>query len=214
MMFEALIDRLVAHYTGPQFRDEVVQAKRDFFEDAGLIGDDTNQFEVRMAQFLDWYIFSRDLSETHLPPVHLAFETAPFDMTDLERAQLRALTEHKHSLFEHVRTLRQDVSIRDLFNGQKYTIENTNVTHGFNADEVFETRIFPWEGTWGFARGFCFHPVEASAFIREECKKIRHLEAHDKEVLMLRLMKMRYKHDQYQHIRLDYIYTNEPKLRF
>src|ERR1051325_10162182 len=79
--------------------------------------------------------------------------------------------------------------------------------------EIFEVRVFPYEKTWVFSRGFCFHPAEAKSFILKEVKKVRHLDEIQKEALMFRLLKMRYKFEQYKHIRLDFIYTNDTKLR-
>ena len=36
----------------------------------------------------------------------------------------------------------------------------------------------------------------------------------DREALMLKLLKMRYKYEQYRHLKLDYVYTNEKKVKF
>ena len=47
----------------------------------------------------------------------------------------------------------------------------------------------------------------------KEVKKVRHLDVSQQEELMFRLLKMRYRHEQYRHIRVDYIYSNDSKLR-
>jgi hypothetical protein len=213
MIYDKIIDKLMSHYTGAEFRDEVVQAKKEFFEDAGLVGDESFHFEVRMSQFLDWYLFTRELTEAHLPPVQLAFEDPPFPVDDVEKEHLASLVKGRHSLFEYLKTKGSNVYVKDLLENKKVILEDSHVTSGFNADEVFEVRIFPFEKTWVFSRGFCFHPAEAKSFILKEVKKVRHLDEIQKEALMFRLLKMRYKFEQYKHIRLDYIYTNDTKLR-
>ncbi len=213
MKYDKIVDKLMTYYTGPEYRDEVVQAKKEFFEDAGLVGDETFHFEMRMSQFLDWYLFTRELSEAHIPPAHLAFEHPPFAIDEEERLSLQNLVRGRHSLFEFIKVKGDNVYVRDLLENKKLYLEDSHVTKGFNADEIFEARVFPHEDNWIFGRGFCFHPAEAKSFILKEVKKVRHLDAVQKEALMFRLLKMRYKFEQYKHIRLDYIYTNDTKLR-
>lgn len=213
MIFDGILEKLLQCFTGPDYRDEVIQAKKDFFEDVGLVGDESFYFEVRMSQFLDWYLFTRELSTNHLPPVQFASEKKFLTLSESESELLESLTLCRHSLFEYIKSRGSDVYIRDLFNGKKIILQNSHVSSGFNADEVFETRIFPHGDTFIFAKGFCFHPAEAKSFIVKEIKKVKHLDATQQEALMFRLLKMRYKFEQYKHIRLEYIYTNDSKLR-
>ncbi len=213
MTFDGILEKLLQYFTGPEYRDEVIQAKKDFFEDAGLVGDESFYFEVRMSQFLDWYLFTRELSKNHLPPVQYAAESNLLKLDEGDSLLLEALTKCHHSLFEFIKTRGNDVYVRDLFAGKKVILQGSHVSSGFNSDEVFETRIIPYNNTWIFAKGFCFHPAEAKSFILKEVKKVKHLDTVQKEALMFRLLKMRYKFEQYKHIRLEYIYTNDSKLR-
>lgn len=213
MIFDGILEKLLQNFTGLEYRDEVIQAKKDFFEDAGLVGDESFYFEVRMSQFLDWFLFTRELSKNHLPPVQFAAENNLLKLPEDDKLLLDELTQCHHSLFEFIKSRGSDIYIRELFTGKKIILENSHVSSGFNSDEIFETRIFPHGGTWIFAKGFCFHPAEAKSFITKEVKKVRHLDTAQKEALMFRLLKMRYKFEQYKHIRLEYIYTNDSKLR-
>lgn len=215
MIFDQVIDKLQQHFTGGDYQSEVVQAKKEFFEDAGLVGggDETLSFEVRMCQFLDWYLFTRDLSKYHIPPVHYALESKELTFSNNETELLKNLSNIRHSLFEFIKVRGNDVYVRDLFSGKKICLTDSHVTSGFNNDEVFEARVIPFEKNWVFSKGFCFHPSEVKSFILKEIKKTKNLDRHQQEALMFRLMKMRYKYEQYKHIRLEFIYTNEGKLR-
>lgn len=211
MSFEGLIEQMLGHFTAGDFLPEVTAAKREFFIDAGILNDESVHFEMRMAQFLDWYLFTRELSKQQVPPVRLAQQLAEFTA---QGDAVDALLKAHHSLFEYVKIRGTDVYLRDLFDGRKYLLKNSHVTVGFNQDEIFETRLIPDGENFIFAKGFCFHPVEAKKFILQEVKKVRKLSQREKETLMLRLLKMRYKYEQYSHIRLDYIYTNDSKVKF
>jgi hypothetical protein len=211
--YDKILEELIQTFTAPEFNREVLEAKREFFERAGIVDEESVNFETRMSQFLDWYMFSRELSEVQLPPVNLFLEknkaTLPIDTLPL----YDNLTKSVHSLFEFKKLRDADITIYDLFSKQKYVLEDSSITAGFNPDEIFEARIIPFNKTWIFTRGFCFHPLEATKFILKEIKQVRHLDQSHKEALMLKLLKMRYKFEQYKHIRLDFIYSNDGRLR-
>jgi hypothetical protein len=211
--YDKILETLIQHFTGAEYQREVLEGKREFFERAGIIDEESVNFETRMSQFLDWYMFSRELAEMHLPPVNYYFEQNREKLEPDQLVLYENLTKTHHSLFEFLKLRDHDVTIRDLFNKNKYVLLNSPITAGFNADEVFEARLIPFEKTWVFTRGFCFHPVEATKFISKEIKQVRHLDQSHKEALMLKLLKMRYKFEQYKHIRLDFIYSNDGKLR-
>lgn len=213
MIYEKLIEKLLQHYAGDTYKSEVQEAKKEFFEQAGILDQDSVQFEVRMAQFLDWYLFTREFSTTHLPPIQMAHEKPPFVLSEDESLLLDDLAKCEHSLYILDKIRGVDVYMKDLFSGKKIVIRDSHVTAGFNLDEIFDARIVPNGENWIFCRGFCFHPPEATKFILKEIKKVKHLDREQKEALMLRLLKMRYKHEQYRHIKLEFIYTNDSKLR-
>lgn len=213
MNFEPYIEKFLTHFTSPQYSAEVADAKREFFEEAGILDESTASFESRMAQFLDWYIFTRELSMVHLTPVQLMVEKPPFPIDPLDLPVYEALAQARHSLFEFTKLRGRDVYCLDLFKDKKLVLKDSQVVVGFNAEEIFEGRVIPYQGNHYFTQGFCFHPPEVKKFILKEIKKVKHLEATQQEELIFRLMKMRYRHEQYRHIRVEYIYSNDSKLR-
>ncbi len=213
MIYEKQIEAMLNHFTGPAYLTEVAEAKREFFEQAGILDEASEYFESRMAQFLDWYLFTRELSKVHLTPVQLMCENAPYHVDVLEKDIYVSLSQTQHSLFEFIRIKGHDVIVKDLFRGEKVTLQNSNVLAGFNSDEIFEARVIPFDNNFVFTQGFCFHPPDVKKFILKEIKKVKHLDVSQQEELMFRLLKMRYKHEQYRHIRVEYIYSNDQKLR-
>ena len=166
-----------------------------------------------MAQFLDWYLFSRDLSEYNIPPVQLAVQEELLDLRPAEVNALESLSNARHSLFEFIKVKGTDVYIRDLFTKKKVVLKDSPISVGFNPEEIFDARIIPVEASYVFSKGFCFHPPGAKKFILKEVKKVRHLDESHHEALMFRLLKMRYKLEQYKHIKMEFIYTNDQKLK-
>jgi hypothetical protein len=211
--YDLLIEKILKYFTSEKYADEVKLAKREFFEQAGILDDDSSHFELRMAQFLDWYLFTRELRNEHITPINWITELTDMDLNQQELAAVENLNRCVHSLFEFSKIRGSDVYIEDLFNKKKLIVRNSTLTAGFNSDEIFEARVIPFENSWVFCKGFCFHPPESKKFILAEVKKVRHLDRQQQEDLILRLFKMRYKFEQYKHIRLEYIYTNDSKLR-
>lgn len=214
-MFDELIDRLTVFFTGDRFRDDVAKAKKEFFDEAGVMDEENEAFEMRMTQFLEWYLFTRRLTDIGMTPAQYALQLEDFEMTSEERPAFENLAVTRHSLFEFLKVRGDDIHIRDLFLDKKMVIHGSIIRIGFNRDEIFDARLIPEGENYHFSRAFAFHPSEASKYIMGEIKKLRKSgDLDEREAFMLRLLKMRYKYEQYRHLKLDYVYTNEKKVRF
>ena len=215
MNYLELIDRLTLFFTANEFNEEVSAGKKDFFDESGVMDEENHAFEMRMTQFLEWYLFTRHLSTVNMTPAQYALQAESFKMTSDERPAFESLAATRHSLYEFLKIRGDDIYIRDLFLDKKIVIRNSPINIGFNRDEIFDARLTPDGETFHFTRAFCLHPAEASKYILGEVKKIRKSEDRgEEETFMLRILKMRYKYEQYRHLKLEYVYTNEKKVRF
>lgn len=212
-IFEPYIEQITIYFTSREFLNEVGQAKREFFERSSVLDEENQQFELLMSQFLDWYLFSRPLSFNGYVPVDFALKTPDFSIQPAERKYFEYLAAAQHSLYEFVQLHGDDVHIKDLFTGFIRVLKNSSMTYGFNYDEIFDVRIIPFEDSWVFTKGFCFHPVEAKRFILNEVGKAINFTVEQKDVLLLRLARMRHKLDQYKHINFEHIYTNQTRVK-
>ena len=217
MNYEPLIDRMMQHYTSGRYLNEVQSAKEDFFEKAGAFDEGSVDFELKMAQFVDWYLFTRKMGQTDRVAIEMVLDDSQFVMLPEERTHFLNLRNSRHSLFEFEKLKKDDVYIRDLFTEFKYTIHKSRLTQGFNKEEYFEARLIPFEGEFIFSSSFCFHPSVVSKFIQNEVKRIGTLaeeqQALAREETISRLFKMKHKHEQYRHLDVHQIYSNESKLR-
>ena len=217
MNYEPFIDKLMQHYTGARYLTEVEAAKGDFFERAGTFDEASVDFELKMAQFTDWYLFTRPMLSSGRASIEMVLDDPHYGVSEDERTLYLNLRNSRHSLFEFQKLKKDDVYIRDLFTGFKYTIHKSRVTQGFNTDEYFEARLIPHEGEFTFSNAFCFHPAVTSKFILKEIKRVNKLPEEDqaqaREELIARLFKMKSKHEQYRHLDVQEIYSNESKLK-
>ncbi|MGE3756826.1 MAG: hypothetical protein AB7H97_03670 [Pseudobdellovibrionaceae bacterium] len=210
--FEVLLEKVLAHFAGEQFKDEVRMAKIEFFENAGILDEASDHFELRMSQFFDWYFFTRKLSGFQQTPLEAAHMPRELRFSTQENEVLERLKQTRHSLFEFIKFKNKELTVRDLFKDKKITIPDCPWTYGFNSEELFEARLVPYNSTFAFTKGVCFHPPEANKFILSEIKKHRKDPDLNPDIFMLRLIKMRYKYERYKHVKLEQIYSNENKV--
>jgi len=217
MNYEPLIEKLMQHYTGARYMSEVEAAKGDFFERAGTFDEASHDFELKMAQFTDWYLFTRKMEASGRSGIEMVLDDAGYPLKEEERPLYLNLRNSRHSLFEFTKLKGDDVYIRDLFTGFKYVIRHSRLTQGFSRDEYFEARLIPHEGSFVFSNAFTFHPAVISKFVLKEVKRVNKLpeeeQAQAREELIARLFKMKHKHEQYRHLDIHQIYSNESKLR-
>jgi hypothetical protein len=210
--YEKVIEKILNHFVGDDFKNELALAKKEFFENAGVFDEQSEHYESRMAQFYDWYFFTRDLvgfKQTPLEACHLVRELR---FTEDELRIIEILKKHRHSLFEVIKIKNGDIYIKDLIANKKLIVKASPYLFGFNSNEIFEVRLIPHLDSYVFTRGFCFHPESAKKFILSEVKTHRKDSDLDLELLMLRLIKMRYKFEQYKHVKPELIYANQGKL--
>lgn len=216
MIYEPLIEKLMQYFTADSFIEEVRHGKDEFFKRAGIFDEESPDFEMKMAQFADWYLFSRKLNKFGVPPVKVDVDLKQVGISESELPLYNNLRNSRHSLFEFLKLKNHDIYVRDLLLAQKLVIQKSPVTEGFTRDEIFEARLIPHEESFIFSGAYCFHPPQAQRFIRKEIKKLRKVPEADlaeaREQMIARLFRMRYKFDQYRHVQLEQIYTNDSKL--
>src|SRR5258708_20404727 len=96
--YEKILEQLIQQFTGPDYQREALEAKREFFERAGIVDEEAGNFETRMSQFLDYYMFSRELSDVHLPPVNYFFEKNRDQIPPEAMTYYENMTKSHHSL--------------------------------------------------------------------------------------------------------------------
>lgn len=210
--YEVLIEKILQVFVSDKFKDELAEAKNEFFGNTGFNDENSDHFDSRMSQFYDWYFFTRDLNGFGKTPLHSCHLIRELRFTPEEEILVAILKQVKHSVFEFIKIKNEDVYIKDLLTNKKIIVKKSPWIFGFDSDELFEARLIPDKESYQFARGFCFHPEFAKKYILEEIKKYKKNADLDKEAFFLRLCKMRYKYEQYKHVNPSLIYTNENKL--
>lgn len=204
--------KLVGHFASTNFVEELNLAKKEFFENAGTLDEGKPNYTLRMNQFYDWYFLTRPLKGYMQTPLNVCNIQRDLRLTEEDKQTLELLRKAKHSLFELLKVKKTEITLKDLFKNEKVVVDTDQHIFEFDEKEFFEARIVEVGGKKHFLKGFCFHPESAQKFILNEVKVYQKNPDLNPSDFMVRLNKMRYKFEQYRHVKPEMIYTNDNKL--
>lgn len=211
-IYDQLMDRILGYFASGSFRQELEAAKQDYFGKGVTLDEQSVLFHSRMSQFFDWYFYTRELNGYGQTPLESYKMVRDLRFTSEEEEVLERMRNHRHSLFEFVKMKGDDIYLKDLLRDEKIIVSKSPLIYGFNEEEIFETRLVREGDRWVFCRGFCFHPGSVKKYILTEVKKYRKDSDLDPEVLMMKLVRMRSRCEQYRHLRPEMVYSDESKL--
>lgn len=202
-----IMGRILQVFAGPNYKDDLQTAKKEFFANTPVLDPNNNNYQLRLNQFYDWYFFTRPLIGYGQSPLQSCHFARELRFSDKDQTAITVMKEHRHSLFEFIKFKDQDFIIKDIVSDEKIVIKDFPLQFGFEQEEFFEARLMKFEKNYYFSKGFCFHPVNAKKFILEEVKLLKSNPDLEFADLALRLLKMRYRMEQYRHVSPEKIYT-------
>ncbi|MCB9026164.1 MAG: hypothetical protein H6625_07610 [Bdellovibrionaceae bacterium] len=217
MIYDELIDDIMLHFSKEKYAEEVKEAKNEFHRSVGIFDEESIDLESKINLFMDWYIFHRILKSEQVPPIKLISRGEEYKVQKGNEVLIKNMCASRYSLFEFSKVKDEDVYVKDLFSNYNIVLKKSPFILGFSKNEIFSARLFPYEDSFVFSKAFCIHPEQATKYILKEVKKINKINIDEsisaRQDLIYKLLRMRYKIDQYKHIKLKDIYTSDPKLR-
>lgn len=210
--FQISMQKLVGHYTSESFQQELGDAKKEFFNNAGSLDENKPHYNLRMHQFYEWYFLTRPLKSYMKTPIEVCTLHRELRLTSEDEIAIEILKNHRHSIFEYLKAKNENVYLKDLFRNEKMIVYHTDLVFGFDEKEYFEARLVKLGDAYYFLKSFCFHPESAQKFIAMEVKVHQKNPDLNPDNFILRLNKMRYKFEQYKHVKPELIYTNDNRL--
>jgi hypothetical protein len=213
-MFQPHIDRLIAFVSEPEFQAELQTARREYFEHTGEVFETDDAFEMRMASFLEWFLFDRKLigvapAGSSLTPAELYFERNLQTLDEENKIVLRNFAHTVHSLFEVGKLKPDTMHMKDLFTGKNHPVFERRKPVGIDTGDIVEARlILTPDNKLMFSPSFCFHPRDAKKAILKYVKAQKKLGA-DPKSLIFKLAYLRLKVDRYKHVSADKLYAQE-----
>lgn len=215
MNYGAAIEKLSVYFSAPNYQNEVLSAKRVFFGDVGVDDKESDRYEQWMNIFFDWYLFTRPISGTSLPPAQFALEIDEFQQLHGDEKRLFVnLAKTQHCLLQFLKDKGDHVYFKDLLGRRKIKVVNSEFVLSLEKNDICDARLIPDEGHFFFTKGFCRHPNEVNKFILKEIKALKKATPAVQSEFQLELIRMFFKMEQYSHLRFDQVYTRDSKVRF
>lgn len=212
LSYQPYLDKLVAFASSDERKQDLLAAKAEYFRLTGEVHEDDKSFEMRMASFLDWFVFDRAAPANGRTPAQEFLERNGPLVPAEEAAAYRGFTETRHGLFEVRKIARGTVRLRELFAGKDFEVTERRTVAGLEKGDVIEARLIPSGGHLLFSAAFIYHPREGTSAILKEVKRRKKKEPdRDQKEIIWETSRMALKVDRYRQIAVEKIYDFEQK---
>ncbi len=212
-----LQEKLLAWATAEERKEQLLAARRDWFDRHGEPHEEDKSFESRMNGMLDYYLYDfRPPGSTDTTVEIFVREMTPNLTTDY-LAQYRVLAKSIHGLFEVRKIKPPDVRLRDVFSDVLHDVTERRQMPGLAKGDLLEARLLPHEGRLFFSGAFLYHPQEVRKTVLAEVKRLRkaagkgHLP--DVEAFVATLSRMAMKLERYRNVKVESLYDFRPEAR-
>lgn len=204
-LFQPHLDALVAFATPEARKDELVTARKEFFDLTGEIFEDDKQFEARMSALLEYFLFDRP-REAGLTPAAELYGQVLKEGPPERATAFRAFTETVHGLFEVRKLSDGSVRLRELFTGLDFLVTERRQLAGLTRGDVLEARLIPFDGHYWFSAAFTWHPRNAVPSILKEVKRRKKKGVAQPAEFLADCARRSLKADRYRNIAIEKIY--------
>jgi hypothetical protein len=168
--YHPYFERFAQHASAEPRKPDLVAAKADYFRLTGEVFEDDKVFELRMASFLDYYLFDRVSPLLGKTPAQEFYELT-LTQAPAEAHLFKGFTETVHGLFEVKKPQKEKLRLRELFSGKDYDVFERRTLVGVEKGDILEARLIPFDGKLMFSAAFCYHPKQAYKAILKEVKR-------------------------------------------
>ncbi|XXF81115.1 hypothetical protein P2318_15530 [Myxococcaceae bacterium GXIMD 01537] len=169
--YQPYLDQLIAFGSSEGRKPDLLDAKAEYFLRTGEVFEDDKIFELRMASFLDYYLYDRTSPLTGRTPATELYEQRLQTMPPEEANAFRSFTETVHGLFEVRKLGKGLVRLRELFSGKDFDVTERRHIAGLETGDIIEARLIPFGGHLLFSSAFCYHPRVVVKAIKAEVKR-------------------------------------------
>jgi hypothetical protein len=171
LSYQPFLDELIAFGSQEERKPDLLAAKAEYLRLTGEVFEDDQLFELRMASFLDYYLYDRVSPVSGKTPAAELYELRLGSAPPEEANAFRCFTETVHGLFEVRKLGKGLVRLRELHSGKDFDVTERRHMVGLETGDVLEARLIPFAGHLLFSSAFCFHPRVVVKAIKAEAKR-------------------------------------------
>lgn len=196
-------EKVLAHYTSGQYYETLVEGKEVFFSKTGKVDEDDDEFESRMIDFNEWYIFDFIPSKVNGPLIrHYIYHN------NVEQEVAHAFGHVKQSLFEFKgKSLWGSFVFEDYLYGGRVKVSKKTILPNIIKDDVFLARIINFKGEQHLLGSVVTLPRDARSIFKKAAKKARKQnDMRANEEFLLEVQRLKSKWKSYNHVDVRHIF--------
>lgn len=204
-MFEDVLETLLRRVT-ETYGQTSEEARKQWFRRAGEPFLDERDYEQRMQNFVEWYVFDFRLS-TGLSPFE-AFLTDPGQSAE-EKEAFQPFRDQVHSLFQlGNRLFGGGMYARDLHDGKKYPLGLESTT-GYTPGVVMEMRLVPVEDGFRPTQTSLYYESSMARLVKRAARVVRKKGGDEAwEALLFRASYLHLKASRFRHVETKEIFKD------
>ncbi len=210
MTLAELKEKLLAWATAEERKDEILAARRDWFDRHGEPHEEDKSFESRMNGMLDHYLYEYRPPGSEESTLERFMRAQVAELTTDDLAAFRALVKSLRGLFEVKRIREGEVRLRDCFTDVAYDVTERRQLVGLEKGDLLEARLLPFDGQLFFSGAFLYHPQEVRKLVLAEVKRLRKAAGKGQPVdvapFLGTLARMALKLERYRNVKVESLY--------
>ena len=217
MSLAELHEKLLAWATAEPRKEEVLAARRQWFDRHGEPHEEDKSFETRMNGLLDHYLYDFRAPGSSETVIETFMREMGPQLTTDELAHYRVLAKSVHGLFEVKKIRTGEVRLRDCFTDVVHDVTERRQMVGLDKGDLLEARLLPFDSRLFFSGAFLYHPQEVRKAILAEVKRLRKAAGKgnvpDVEEFVAQLSRMALKMERYRNVKVESIYDFRQEAR-
>jgi hypothetical protein len=210
MNLTELQDKLLAWATSDARKEELLAARRHYFDRHGEPHEEDKSFETRMNGMLDYYLYDFRPPGSAETTIEIFMREMGPKLTTDELALYRVLAKNVHGVFEVKKIKPPEVRLRDVFTDVVHDVTERRQMIGLVKGDLLEARLLPFEGRLFFSGAFLYHPQEVRKAILAEVKRLKKEAGKgnlpDVELFIATLSRMAFKLERYRNVKVESLY--------
>ncbi len=217
MTLSELQEKLLTWATGDERKEDLLAARRHFFDLHGEPNEEDKSFETRMNGMLDYYLYEVRPPDSSETTIELYMRAMGQQLTTDELAAYRLLSRSVHGLFEVKKIREGEVRLREAFTDVLYEVTERRHMIGLEKGDLLDARLLPFDGRLFFSGAFLFHAREVRKSILAEVKRLKKEAGKgnlpDVESFLATLSRMAMKLERYRNVKVESLYDFRPEAR-
>jgi len=164
-----ILDELMSYAMEPSNSEQLKSAREKYFGVLGQVFEDDPDFEQRMNNFLEWFIFDYKSGGAETTTLYEKYIDSQRRVLAMDELVFKMnIGKHRYSIFSIIRCGNGMIYVKDIADNSRYHVTaEDNLEKG----DLLQTRLIKTDKGCFFTHTYCLHPKQAYKYIKAEIKK-------------------------------------------